>query len=80
MEWQPIETAPKDDEGVLLYPHMVTAIWDFGAENWLVLNIPLNEDKTISSSFSDPDIWFELMADHAGLQPTHWMPLPESPE
>jgi len=80
MEWQPIDTAPKDGTGVLLAPHMATASWDFGAEGWIILNIPLNEDRTLSFSGDKPELWFELMADVYGVQPTHWMPLPEPPQ
>jgi len=79
-EWQPIETAPRDGGPIFLWPQGVVASWDFGAENWLVINIFLNEDHTIAADWTKtPALWFELMADIGGVKPTHWMPLPPPP-
>jgi hypothetical protein len=74
-----METAPRDGTAVLLYPNEVVATWDFGAENWLVMNIPLNEDHTISTSWRTPALWFEVMANICGMSPTHWQYLPPPP-
>jgi len=79
--WRPISEAPRDGTAVLLYPNEVVATWDFGAENWLVLNIFLNEDHTISADWTKkPAMWFELMADIGGMSPTHFCLLPPPPE
>ena len=77
--WQPIKTARKDGELILLAPQMVTASWDMGAENWLVLNIPLDpETRTIATDWKAPaSLWFELMATVGGIEPTHWMAIPD---
>lgn len=78
--WQPIESAPRDGSPVLLLPHMVSASWDFGAENWLVFNIPLNKDQTVYGGKDAPAMWFEFMADHYDVKPTHWMPADAIPQ
>lgn len=69
LEWQPIETAPKDGTPILLYwpghrGHIATncfvARWNVLAEDWLSSGQP---------------VWRG-----AGIyEPTHWMPLPEPP-
>jgi hypothetical protein len=71
MEWQPIETAPKDGREVWLYlgaPWCKTekAKWYAPWENWQVGEIP-----------SDP-----AREDCCGIGsavPTHWMPMPAPP-
>ncbi len=69
-EWQPIETAPKDGQYVLLYgpnlsrrPHgqVVAAYFEYQIEYWHV------EDGKFGP--------YPLR----GPAPTHWMPLPEPP-
>lgn len=80
MTWNhDMDAAPRDGTRILLYPQWVTARWDFGAENWLVLNIPLNADRTIKDDWSGATMWFEVMADIGGVSPTAWMPLPDPP-
>jgi hypothetical protein len=79
-EWQSIETAPTDGTAVLLAPNMCVGTWDFGAEKWLVMNVPLNSDLTIAGEYAAGNPWFEVMADaFGGPAPTHWMPLPAPP-
>lgn len=80
-DWQPIETAP-EDEVLILWPNMVTAVWDMGAENWLVMNVPLEkEGLTIANEWSAGNPWFEVMADaFGGVKPTHWQLFPEPPK
>ncbi len=80
MAWQPIETAPKDDF-VYLYPSYMLASWDHGAEDWLLLVVPLEADRTIAGDWSvAPKLMFELCATTAMVEPTHWMPLPAPPK
>lgn len=69
MEWQPIETAPKDGTRVLLSNA-------FGA--WMAEYRPVYQ-----SGYRPPDPWFSVMLNHDHLpkagrygKPTHWMPLP----
>lgn len=69
-KWQPIETAPKDKTGILLYipdhtGEIVAAIWN-GKTNrgWCFLGL-----ESISFGF-----------DQDGTFPTHWQHLPEPPK
>jgi hypothetical protein len=69
MQWQPIETAPKDNSAVLVYvpmrsvKFMATAFWDTVAGEWRVAWTGLHNKPSV---IKDPE-------------PTHWMPLPEPP-
>lgn len=63
-EWQPIETAPKDDHPILCYhPHpgggyrICTMLWHKPSSSWRA------------------DVHSFIRFD-----PTHWMPLPEPPK
>lgn len=67
MEWQPIETAPKDGSEILLFcpddePQVVAGNYYRPAKCWMYADQLMNEVS--------PD----------GCQPTHWMPLPEPPK
>lgn len=65
MEWQPIETAPKDGTAILAYAPDIGRGF-YGVAQW---------------AHSDPDFpqtvpgWFWPFA----IRPTHWMPLPPPP-
>lgn len=69
MEWQPIETAPKDGSRILGYtpswePHIVCLYWkDFQQDD------PEFEHGGFVDDFINETFY-----------PTHWMPLPEPPE
>jgi hypothetical protein len=63
MEWQPIESAPKDGTPVDIWCagfRYTDAYWGRVANEWL------DED-------GDP------IKDYYGEEPTHWMPLPSPP-
>ena len=80
-DWRPIETAPKDGASVLIAPHMIVASWDFGAKQWIVGVIPLNDDRTIANDWTvQPVMFFEQYLSNWGVEPTHWQPLPEPPQ
>lgn len=79
-DWQPIETAPKDGTPVILAPHMMTAWWDRGDEEWLLLHIPLDDDGKIQDDWSQPiKRFYCLYASVAASPPTHWLPAPMPP-
>lgn len=79
-DWQPIETAPKDGTPLILAPHMMIGWWEFGDEQWMLLQIPLNEDRTIQNDWSQPiKLFYCLYANVAGTEPTHWLPCPMPP-
>ena len=66
MEWQPIETAPKDGTRILI------GVWDLG---------PDVTSARWNGAFWDMSIQDEEFcgeSDFAG--PTHWMPLPDPPK
>lgn len=66
MEWQPIETAPKDGTDFLLYEGDTTRKqWrgSWFAESW------------VCSASSDDHTVAWMMR----IKPTHWMPLPPAP-
>ena len=73
MDWQPIETAPKDGTEVLLFgefDNMAVAEWDHGDEAWVFavtdVEIPGAPKGTMFCSYF--------------RDPTHWMPLPVPPD
>ena len=78
MEWQPIETAPKDGTNILA--------WNYNP-NYLVnpyiawFGVDLNEadDRKKEWLTGDGD---DFSTGHyfTPCQPTHWMPLPEPPK
>ena len=65
MDWQPIETAPKDGAEIIVWskdqlaPYL--AAWD-DANGWMVPD-------------TCPHGWTELL-----IQPTHWTTMPEPPK
>lgn len=72
MDWQPIETAPKDGTSVLLFPGDSVDI----TIGWF--------SKEFSSS---PGVWKSIEKESNYdilvpiiIKPTHWMPLPEPPK
>ena len=64
MVWQPIETAPKDGQDVLLFFDGLYAVCFWDGYNWL------------SSIQSGSDEYSPLTMDRA----THFMPLPSAPK
>jgi len=72
MEWQPIETAPKDGREVLIFlgfPFncIKKARWYKPWKNWQAGTYPIDPVRD------------EMFGIGGGL-PTHWMPLPEPPK
>ncbi len=71
MDWQPIETAPKDGSYVLLGN-------EFGA--WVG-----HYKRVAPSGFIFDDPWHTMMLNHRHIKgakhytPSHWMRLPEKP-
>jgi hypothetical protein len=66
IEWQPIETAPKDETWVMIYskqlgtPPFAIAFWSEKDAKWF-------------------DVDWKFHSIFVGLTITHWMPLPEPP-
>ncbi|SEE52712.1 DUF551 domain-containing protein [Bradyrhizobium lablabi] len=70
LEWQPIETAPKDGTNVLLADHEIvcTGFW-----------ASLNYAGTGAYSYTGWIAHFGSVQSTRQPSPTHWMPLPGSP-
>ena len=72
MEWQPIETAPKDGTEVLLWG---------SAESSPHARPHLGSEDVERAAWAD-DCWIVTSAQVSDLyvpEPTHWMPLPDPP-
>lgn len=78
MEWQPIETAPKDGTIVLLWGEWAGEI--NGQSGIDTMDIGSFID---GKSDYDGDDWWLLVTGDAyacWMRPTHWMPLPPPPK
>lgn len=70
MEWQPIETAPKDGTELILFDEMVCiGSW---RNDW---NFQDEPKQWFDNTFDD----YSCGYGSTPLKPTHWMPLPEPP-
>lgn len=72
MDWQPIETAPKDGTIILTYwrDHPVLAAWENDGERegfWVLM-------------FTRGGAGYSLHGNYAPYIPTHWLPVPEYPQ
>ena len=67
-EWQPIETAPKNGESVLLY---------YGQEYCIMEGGCFKRERGYRKN-----VYYQWVAaiDMGELGPTHWMPLPKPPQ
>lgn len=78
MEWQPIETAPKDGTDVLLWGKWAGEV--SGPTENIVIDIGFFTDG--SSDYAGK-FWWALKTGDAymcWINPTHWMPLPTPPK
>lgn len=76
MEWEPIETAPKDGTHILLFME------DEVIEGWFDLKLSVD-----GKPYAEPEWAVVSMPSHGcgccaerNCDPTHWMPLPPLPE
>lgn len=76
-EWQPIETAPKDGEPVLLYKPNERMVGSYVTVGWWSPDDGEGggvwHDKTGCLGY------FSRIAEAKQGYPTHWMPLPQPP-
>jgi hypothetical protein len=70
MDWQPIETAPKDGT--------VIDLWDRYGFRWT--NRHWGHHSFLHGKPTDEPSWGAPTTDGPGPDPSHWMPLPEPPE
>ena len=80
-QWQPIETAPKDGQTLLLG-------YFNKCNRWRTVRGQYFSQEQINAEWDEPGVpgWYET-AENAddppscwGINPTHWMPLPEPPQ
>lgn len=78
MDWQPIETAPRNGTVILLSRgHDVYAGWWSGSDNWPWWIIDdTKESDEVMPGFIEPN----GLKDEGQLAPRYWMPLPKGPE
>ena len=81
MDWQPIETAPKDGTAVLIYRKIEAKHADAGfvqgprpGQVLCIWEALWCEPDFAAGYWADPGDMDEVMTD-----PTHWMPLPPPP-
>jgi len=74
MEWQPIETAPKDGSSILVYP----PTWGSKACSIASFEDDKYANKPRPYWRRDDDLGRSTIS--RGIPPTHWMPLPEPPK
>jgi len=68
-EWQPIETAPRDGTGVLLFDNEIhEGFWD-----------ELDYDEFRGAPITGWSYGALSWIDDTNFSPTHWMPLPKPP-
>lgn len=89
MDWQPIETAPRDGKPVLLglAPTENDGLTFSGQGRWHEAEADYPDCMGHDAGFMDDNFDFFTCARsfgaesyrHAGLQPSHWMPLPPAP-
>lgn len=85
MEWQPIETAPKDERVVRLKQvgkHGEVEGWGYRAGDWIGgETLEVYEDIM---EYAGGWVWHIFYPDGTTRdtcrKPTHWMPLPEPPK
>lgn len=69
MEWQPIETAPKDGTAIL--------IWDTYVHD---LSMPVVGSWVENTDYGGEFEWEHWKSGGVLYNPTHWMPLPTPPK
>lgn len=77
VQWQPIETAPKDGTEVLLFE--IVDVWGDDAEYPKPYIYSGKYDHNRSEKYYGTK-WMCLEYDAFNRHPTHWMPLPPIPK
>lgn len=83
MEWQPIETAPRDGTSILVWqgpaydPLWAIVYWQEG-QNLRPYGEQLTEAEIADAAESGWEVWHSSSLTKAKW-PTHWMPLPTPP-
>lgn len=82
MNWQPIETAPKDGTTILGYEdgHIRLIAWGQGWKEGCVIK-PSGPCWGISTGTElvDYTTWDDGAGKYLTAKPSHWMPLPDAP-
>lgn len=73
MEWQPIETAPRDGTNILIYVPRAAEAGDMATVHWHARGWHASDGAWVSTYGEvGHDEWY-------ASDPTHWMPLPPPP-
>lgn len=72
MNWQPIETAPKDGRTILLCGGFTSGFASGFNDTPAVRTGYWYNGKRVQA-------WYDTVLGRCPLQPTHWMPLPDPP-
>jgi len=77
MNWNPIETAPKDGTFILAVVKGFTP----AVAQWTEDFRPGGEFTFLEPGmFAEDDHWDQMLAETIAWKPTHWLPLPAPPE
>jgi hypothetical protein len=78
MEWQPIETAPKDVDRILIADAGAVEVGEWVPWTTYVSDL---QAGWRDAKYEDGDEWGSKRTfDQNKRQPTHWMPLPSPPK
>lgn len=69
MDWQPIETAPKDGT-------VIVATWQ---DTWADVGTKSPHIHIEGMYFAEGSWWYSYDGDGPSRPPTHWMPRPDAP-
>jgi hypothetical protein len=81
MEWQDINTAPKDGTTVLIYATEIRLKNIYGI-GYYIEKLPFNVlvGRYVDYYWDTISVESYFSTSVLGVQPTHWMPLPNPPE
>lgn len=76
-DWQPIETAPKDGGTIIIAVKTILGYWNIGTAYWV------DEQSRGISGWMPRGVLRDFNGGYNDLalgNPTHWVPLPETPD
>lgn len=83
MEWQPIETAPKNGQWLLLCYQNQLGKWRWAIGSWeteILMDAEFGHDEYAPAGWYESPESCPYENDAFLIEPTHWMPLPGPPQ